>query len=351
MDLLRLLKQIDRTQWKKRNYPPLKGPILTRYDLQKMKPPPGDFAARTSGSTGIPVEVQKTNLSRLWWNAKNLLETLWYKRDLSLPFAVIRPQVEKEYFESNWGAAFALLGKTGSFHAHPVKGDLNGWLQRIQPGYLMTYPSILETIDLKALKRLKGVKTTGETLRDGNPLIADTYSSEEMGTIAIQCPDNRDVYHVMENIVLEILDEENRPANVGKIILTDLSSQYLHRYEIGDYAEAGTCCCGRGLQTIKKILGRRRNMVLLPDGSKHWPLIGSLEFRKIGPIKRFQAAQVDAATLELRLIVETPLTSGQEDSLRKLVHRFIGFPFAVRFVYIKAFPPGKFEEFVNLLNG
>jgi phenylacetate-CoA ligase len=348
MDLRTLLEQMERMQWAKRERPLLKGPILTRYDLQNKTVPKGDFVARTSGATGIPVEVQRTKLSKLWWNATNIREILWHKRDIREPFAVIRPNVAEESRQPSWGPAFSLLGRTGPLYAHPVKGDLNRWLQKIQPGYLFTYPSILETIDLKALYRLKGIKTTGETLTLKNALIRDMYSSEEVGTIAIQCPDNPENYHVMENILVEILDEKDRPAEVGRVIITDLASLYLHRYEIGDYAEFGQCPCGRGLQTIKKILGRRRNMVLLPDGSKHWPLIGSREFREIAPIRRFQVAQVDATTLELRLIVDSPLTEIQKEALRKLVQRSIGYPFEVRFVYVTEFPPGKFEEFVNL---
>lgn len=348
MDLLTLLKQLERTQWEKRNHPPLKGPILTRYDLQKMKAPQGAFTSKTSGSTGIPVEVERTALSKLWWNATNLRETFWHKRDLSQSFAIIRPQINQELMQKEWGPAFSLFGKTGPLYAHPVQGDLNRWLQKIQPGYLMTYPSILETIDLKALTQLKGIKTTGETLHHRHPLVVDTYSSEEVGTIAIQCPDNSEVYHVMENIIIEILDEQDQPATTGRVIVTDLTSHYLYRYDIGDYAELGHCSCGRGLQTIKKILGRQRNMVRLPDGSKHWPRIGSLEYRKIAPIKRFQMAQIDATTLELRLIIDTPLTDSQQQALRKVIHQSIGYPFEIRFCYLDEFPAGKFEEFINV---
>ncbi len=348
MNLSELLKELDRTQWVKRDIPPLKGPILTRYDLQKMEPPRGDFVSKTSGSTGIPVEVQRTNLSLLWWNATNLREVLWHKRDLSLPFAVIRPIIQKELSLPEWGSAFSLLGKTGPLYAHPVQGDLNRWLKKIQPGYLHTYPSILETIDLSALKSIKGIKTTGETLSYKNPLIVDTYSTEEVGTIAIQCPDNPENYHVMENIVVEILDEQDKPAQIGRVIVTDLTSRYLYRYDIGDYAELGECHCGRGLQTIKKILGRQRNRVVLPDGSSHWPRIGSRDFRKIAPVRRFQAVQKDLNTIELRLVVERPLIREEEKALCKVVHYWIGHPFEVQFVYVDEFPAGKFEEFICL---
>lgn len=348
MDVLTLLSQMEKTQWEKRSRPLVKGPILTRYDLQNKKPPKGNFCTRTSGSTGIPVEVQRTSLSNLWWKATTLREAIWHKRDLSQSFAVIRPHVQKEIFLESWGSTFSLLGKTGTLHAHPVDGDINLWLQKIQPGYLTTFPSILESIDLDKLPSLKGIKTTGETLQKRHPLVVDTYSCEEMGTIAIQCPDNQQAYHVMENILVEILDEQDRPCDEGRVVLTDLTSQYLYRYDIGDYAQMGECFCGRGLQTIKKILGRRRNKVKLPDGSEHWPRIGSREYRTIAPIQRFQMAQVEAKVLELRLICPSTLSVDQENALCKLIHASIGYPFEVRFVYLKEFPKGKFEEFVNL---
>lgn len=350
MDLVAFVKELDRTQWVKRERPMLKGPILTRYDLQTMKAPPGDFVGRTSGSVGIPVEVQRTHLSKLWWVATNLREAVWHKRDLSQTFATIRPSVSEITARPDWGSAFSLLGKTGASFAHPVAGDLNQWLQEIQPGYLMTFPSILETIDLSLLPSLKGIKTTGEKLYQKSPLIQDMYSCEEVGTIAIQCPDCPDVYHVMENILLEILDDNDQPAEIGRVVLTDLASRYLYRYDIGDYAEIGHCACGRGLQTLKNIRGRRRNLVLLPDGSTQWPLIGSMEYRKIAPIKRYQIAQVSPTTLEFRHSIDTFLTDRQKIELTKIIQRFIGYPFEIHFEQVDAFGhEKKYEEFINRL--
>ena len=144
-----------------------------------------------------------------------------------------------------------------------------------------------------------------------------------------------------------LLDEDDKPTVRGRVVVTDLMSTYLHRYDIGDYAEIGECSCGRGLQTIKKILGRERNMVTLPDGSKYWPKIGSLEYRKIAPIKRFQVVQTDISTLELKMIIDNPLTESQKNSLTQLIQDSIGYPFEIKFSYVDHFPSGKFEEFVS----
>lgn len=348
MNLQKLLGYIEQAQWKKRDIPPLKGPILTREMLQDMPLPPDGFISRTSGSTGIPVTVKRTQLSKLWYDATNIREVLWHKRVLSESFAVIRPNILEEVSEPTWGPAFSLIGKTGPAYGHPAKGDLNAWLQKIQPGYLFTYPSILETIDLASLSNLKGIKTTGEALSYSHPLIADMYSAEEVGTIAIQCPDNAEVYHVMENIVVEILDENDLPAKRGRVVVTDLTSHYLHRYDIGDYAEEGVCHCGRGLQTIQRILGRKRNMVRLPDGTRHWPLVGSRAYRDVAPVRRYQAVQIDSSTIELRLQVDAPLTPDQERQIIGILQKAILYPFEVKITYLDQFPKGKFEEFINL---
>ena len=88
-------------------------------------------------------------------------------------------------------------------------------------------------------------------------------------------------------------------------------------------------------------------MVQLPDGTRHWPRIGSLEYRKIAPIKRFQMVQTDATTLELRLLIDKALTEEQQRSLRKVIHEYIAYPFEINFRYVNSFPPGKFEEFIS----
>lgn len=347
LDVLNLLKSIEKTQWDKREFTIPDVPILAREDVQKLIVSRGAFETRSSGSTGIPVVIQRTELSQLWWLTSNIRELVWHKRDVRLPIAAIKATISKAVVSPSWGPVVdSIFGKSGNTYGHPVKGDLNTWLQSVNPAYIMTYPSIVETLDLTKLSNLKGIKTTGETLIHRRPLIVDTYSSEEVGTIAIQCPDNSDYYHVMEHLALEIVNDAGEPAEAGRVIVTDFTSPYLHRYDIGDQAELGECDCGRGLQTLRRILGRTRNMVVMPDGTKHWPRIGSLEFRTVAPIKRFQAIQVSKDELELRLIVEQNLTNEQEQALKSLVHKWIGSPFDVKIIYVERFPDGKFEEFI-----
>jgi phenylacetate-CoA ligase len=184
------------------------------------------------------------------------------------------------------------------------------------------------------------------------------YSSQEAGIIALQCPASG-LYHVQsESLLVEVLDDEGlpcKPGETGRIIITDLHNfaTPLIRYEIRDYAEvAAPCACGRGLPALARILGRRRNMVVFPNGERHWPLVGAYRFREIADIRQYQLVQHTTDDVEVKLVVERPLSHEQEAQLAALIHSALGYPFPLRFSYSDRELPrtqgGKFEEFVSL---
>jgi phenylacetate-CoA ligase len=139
------------------------------------------------------------------------------------------------------------------------------------------------------------------------------------------------------------------------VVLTTLHgfAQPLLRYELRDHAEVGPPCpCGRGLPTLRRIVGRSRNMLTLPGGEKRWPLVGFAEYRAIAPIRQYQMVQTAVDALELRLVAERPLNAAEEAALTAVVQRSLGHPFALRFDYRDRLLPaasGKFEEFLSLI--
>src|SRR5260221_690929 len=68
--------------------------------------------SRTSGSTGAPVRVLKTELSQLFWRAFTLREHAWHARDFGGRLAVIRHGL-KGGEQKNWGPATSGLIATG----------------------------------------------------------------------------------------------------------------------------------------------------------------------------------------------------------------------------------------------
>ena len=330
----------------------------------------------TSGSSGQPVQVRRTAVSRLMWLAMTLREHLWQKRDFRGRLAIIRD----DYLQSeqsdwpDWGPPASLLFATGPSHALTVRAGVArqfDWLRAIDPHYLLVYPSnlaaLLDRFEERSVRlpNLRQIRTINETLgpqvresaiRVLGAGIADTYSSAEVGVVAAQCPDSG-LYHVMaESLIVEVLSEQDEPCapgEVGRVVVTDLHNfaTPLIRYDLGDYAEvAHACPCGRGLPALRRIAGRRRNMARLPDGRFVWPGIGGLPYREIAPIRQFQFVQREREAIEVRLVCDTPLTSAQEDRIAGLIRGALDFPFKLNLLYfseqIPRGPGGKFEEFI-----
>ncbi|MGN6515518.1 MAG: phenylacetate--CoA ligase family protein [Rhizomicrobium sp.] len=329
---------------------------------------------RTSGSTGEPVAVKRTRANNIDWLATTMREHLWHRRDFGAPFCAIRANVPKAVRYDSWGAPAALLHKTGPLLGIPITMSIDEQIAHVRDfrtQILLVYPNILNAFVQRAeagdlrLPDLRQILAIGETLAPDlrrraaaafGVEIADMYSSQEAGNIAVQCPESGH-YHVMaENLIVELVDAGGREVGegeTGRIVITDLHNYAtpLIRYDIGDYATAGpSCSCGRGLPTLTRILGRERNLILMPDGSRHWPLVGFHKFRAIAPVVQYQMVQEERERIELRLVVERPLTADEERALIAHVQASLGHAFAVRLTYFAQKIPvgagGKFEEFV-----
>lgn len=361
-----------------------KVPLLSRRDIQSAGPdlycaelPAGHEPtkeSRTSGSTGTPVTVRGTPITRLLWLAMTMREHLWYDRDLSQRFSSIRG-LSTAYAESgDWGPPVNLLFPSGPMQkirvTTPIEEQVE-WLVRFRPGSLLTHPSNLDALAQHCARHgvelpgLGEIRTVGETLsarvrEDAESIfrarVVDQYSATEVGSIALQCPASG-LYHVMsESVIAEVLDEAGNPCGegeAGRVVVTALHNfaTPIVRYVIEDYAEpGGPCPCGRGLPTLKRVIGRERNLILMPDGTRHWPIMGFMIRQDIAPIVQFQVVQYERQSIELRLVSRHPLSPQQEADLTSHVQRALKFPFALRFSYfdkeIPRGPGGKFEEFI-----
>ena len=113
--------------------------------------------------------------------------------------------------------------------------------------------------------------------------------------------------------------------------------------------------CGRGLPTLRRILGRERNLVLMPDGSRRWPLTDQLRFPEIAPILQFQFVQTGREIIEVNLVTARPIDVREEAALRDVIVQALGHPFILAFRYHRDALPrgqnGKFEDFVCRVDG
>ncbi|MGH9650354.1 MAG: phenylacetate--CoA ligase family protein [Terriglobales bacterium] len=266
------------------------------------------------------------------------------------------------------------MAVTGQCATLSMRADVDAqleWLARQQPDYLLCYPSTLAELAGRSLTRgqrmprLREVRTISEVLTPeirelceqawGVP-VTDTYSSQEVGQIALQCPAGT-LYHVQsEALVVEVLDEEGRPCGpgeLGRVVITTLHNfaMPLVRYDIGDYAEIGSpCACGRGLPVLARIAGRARNLLVLADGRRYWPRLGSRNFVEVAPVLQAQYVQKDFDLIEVRLVVAQPLGREQEDRLRQMILPGLPPGMRIAFTYcdrISRGAGGKYEDFVS----
>lgn len=332
----------------------------------------------SSGSTGQPVSVLSDVITQFFFNVLALRHYYWHQYDFRKKMAVIRDLGEKNpstqgIVVAHWGSFTQGIIKTSPCYLFPLcdVGQQAQWLKKTNPNYLMCYPTVLK--ELLALNKpkpshLESITTFGEVVDESlrqavkeqwNIPLVDIYSSSETGYIALQCP-HAAHYHVQEEgILVEILDNNNKPCQpgtVGRVVLTPLHNlaSPLLRYEIGDYAEVGEpCACGRGLSVITRILGRQRNMIQLPTGEKRWPTFtGHSEVNLISLFKEMQFQVVQKSPYDIEISIVCPLSRLAEQELIPSIQHILGYPFNITFNYVSSIARaanGKFEDFKCLI--
>jgi phenylacetate-CoA ligase len=335
---------------------------------------------RTSGSTGKPVEVTGTDITQFFYRACALRDHFWQQRDFSCKMAAIRfAEKGKTEFPGiavpDWGASTAGIINTGPGTMLNSSTDIAlqaEFLIHEEPDYLLSYPSNIEALaryfirEGLQLEKLRAVRTLGETL--GSEVrsacreawgvgLVDMYTAQEVGYIALQCPEHENLYHIQaENLYVEVVDYEGQPCQpgeIGRVLLTTLHNfaMPLIRYEIGDYAEVGEMCsCGRTLPVLSQIMGRKRNMLLLPNGEKKWPDLGMGRLGMNLPIRQFQFVQKSLEQIEARLVTSLQFSSEEESNFKENLQNSLRHPFNIEIVYLEDIPRskgGKFEDFIS----
>lgn len=361
-------------------------PVLQRYDIQTASKdwfteqiPYGHGMAgttKTSGSSGEPVVVRKTQISALFWGAHAVRDHLWWRRDFAGSLCAIRADIKQTNRHPNWGPPASEIYDTG-----PAMGMFNGMdieeqleiVTEFQPDVLLIYPNNLHGfLDIwlregYGLTNLKHVKTIGETVHDDlrartlavtGLRIEDNYSSNECGTMAIQCPDSGMYHEMSETVIFEIIKADGTPAapgEEGRVVVTDLHNfaTPLIRYQINDWAVQGPdeiCSCGRTLPLIQRIIGREHSIMTRPDGSRHWPMFQGMRFAEVAPVRQYQVIQHSRTEVELKVFTDEPITAEQEQGLIKLVQGGLGWPYDMRVTQYRQRLPltaaGKFQEFI-----
>ena len=337
----------------------------------------GEF--RTSGSTGIPLEIASNGLVFLTANALFTRMASWFGLDLTKPLASIRRFTNEPNPPGPHGqvsVGWSLGKQSGPLYEFelmtPVEQQLE-WLSLHKAPYLLTQPSgalalshAITTAQRQALG-IEFVFLAGETIPNGarefiaerlGARAAGIYSCQEIGMLACEC-ETAPHYHVAaENALVEIVDDHGRDVAVGergRTVVTGLFNYAMPfiRYELGDIALAGNapCRCGRTLPVISEIEGRSRNVFVFRDGSRIWPRAAMVRpMQAYVPFLRFQLVQLDHERIELRYISDgsgrLPDLDGLNAYARKVLHPSIELSIREMTTFTPG-PGGKIEEFIS----
>jgi len=273
-------------------------PVTTKENLQKYN---DDFLcvpsnkiidyATTSGTLGDPVTFGLTD---------NDLDRLAYNEAISFDCAGIKEgdivqlmtTIDRRFMA---GLAY-FLGlrkmKVGVIRVGAGIPELQ-WdsILKYKPTYLITVPSFLlklieyaesHNIDFNN-SSIKGAICIGESLRNQDfsmnvlsKKITDkwglklfsTYASTEMSTAFTECEHGVGGHHHPELIIVEVLDEQNRPVQngeSGELTFTTLGIEAmpLVRFKTGDIVQLHTdpCLCGRNTLRVGPVIGRKQQMI------------------------------------------------------------------------------------------
>ncbi len=162
---------------------------------------------------------------------------------------------------------------------------------KFRPTYLIVVPSFLLKLMQYARENeialsdsgIKGAICIGEPLRNpdfslnvlGQKIrdewdieLYTTYASTEMSTAFTECTSQQGGHHHPELIIVELLDENERPVHDGKegeLVITTLGVEAmpLLRFKTGDMmtAHREPCPCGRNSLRLGPVLGRKKQMI------------------------------------------------------------------------------------------
>jgi phenylacetate-CoA ligase len=211
----------------------------------------------------------------------------------------------------------------------------------VRPGIIYGYSSALAFLSKYAMDHSiniaspKAVVTTAENLLPHNReriehafgcQVYDQYGVMECGITAYECNEHAGFHLGMTKGIVETVDDAGRRVYdaPGRILGTDLDNYAfpMIRYDSGDVGSISgrTCACGRGFEMLDSLQGRVREFLTTKSGSKVHGAIFSYLVRNHPWINQYQVVQEVAGSIEVRIVMDSPLSSEQEQAVVRFVN-------------------------------
>ncbi len=280
---------------------------------------------RTSGSTGKFMEVYwdrediKKSLFSLWMYRRNYYHILpTHRMCYFFPVDTQAPeQIEEEY---SLGLSKEFLFNRRLEEAYQAILNYDPVWMILQPSIAMLLCELIQERGLDTPPSLRYIEFTGEYLE---PWVkkrvqkifgcqtADQYGSQEVNSIAFECPEGH-LHCMQDNVYVEI--EEETESKAGELCVTTLKNRAmpLVRFNLGDRGRLireHQCPCGNSNPILELQAGRSNEWILREDGSRihayalmqiiHW-----INCETNGMILQYQICQEDYDRFLFKLVLE-----------------------------------------------
>ncbi len=331
-------------------------PVLTKADIRKhcsqMRSSQFEgqnlFLKRTSGSTGVPLEIAVDAPSMQWKTACTIRSDEW--SGWKLGRRVAKVWGNPEYRKHGWKGRIRNLLIDRARYLDTIGIDEQRMrsfaesLRRKQPSLLFGHAHSLYYFACFVQRhapgaiRPDGIISTAMLLHHWQRTVIESafgcavtnrYGCEEVSLIACECEKHRGLHVNADSMYAEVLDDRPGSVGEGSLVVTDFTNRAmpLIRYKVGDVAvkSARRCPCGRGLPLIERIEGRDADYVLTPQGK----LISGISLTEnfalhIRGTGQVQIVQETENYLRLRIVPDDDFDADSRWQIQELVRETFG---------------------------
>ncbi len=324
-------------------------PILTKADIRAHErdllsaafEPTKLRLKRTSGSTGVPLNIRIDEPAVQWKTACTIRSDEWSGYRLGQRVAKVWGNPEYRQFGLKGRLRNVFFDRAVYLDTLNLTdgriAEFAATIRRHRPGLIFGHAHSLYLLVCSLKKsgvmdiRPNGIISTAMLLHDwqrtvieqvfGCP-VTNRYGCEEVSLIASECELNQGLHVNADSIFTEV-------GPGGKLLVTDLTNRAmpLIRYQIGDVVVGSdrVCGCGRGLPILERIEGREADYVITPSGS----LISGISLTENFALLITGAAQVQIVQeslhhLRIRMVADDQFDDSSRRAIRKLVHDTFG---------------------------
>ncbi|MDB5305822.1 MAG: phenylacetate--CoA ligase family protein [Gemmataceae bacterium] len=324
-------------------------PLLTKADIRKHERDliSAAFDAaklrlkRTSGSTGVPLNIRIDEPAVQWKTACTIRSDEWSGYRLGQRVAKVWGNPEYRHFGlkgrlMNFFFDRAVYLDTLNLNGERI-AEFAAAIRRHRPGLIFGHAHSLYLLACSLKKtgvigiRPNGIISTAMLLHDWQRTVIEQvfdcpvtnrYGCEEVSLIASECEVHQGLHVNADSVYTEI-------GPGGKLLVTDLTNRAmpLVRYEIGDVVVGSgrACRCGRGLPMLERIEGREADYVVTPAGN----LISGISLTENFALLITGAAQVQIVQeslhhLRVRLVADESFGDASRRQIAELVHDTFG---------------------------